>query len=103
MTGHHDWAQTFHRTPKLVDSTMEKLGGTRIAPLGLSDAAQGDMFTDFETRPIAAAAQSNEPARNGGKFLFRSGRPSSVRVGAGGPTYSFKTLNGEIYVRKGAR
>ena len=67
------------------------------------ETMHGDMFTDFETRPIAAAAQSSEPERNGGKFLFRSGRPSSVRVGAGGPTYSFKTLNGEIYVRKGAR
>ena len=49
MIGHRDWAQTFHRIPKLVDSTMEKLGGSRIAPLGLTDAAQGDMFTDFET------------------------------------------------------
>ncbi|KAK9234132.1 cytochrome P450 [Lipomyces kononenkoae] len=36
--GHHDWSQTFHRIPKLIDSTLEKLGGTKIAPIGLSDA-----------------------------------------------------------------
>ena len=47
--GHHDWAQTFHRIPKLVDSTLEERGATRIAPIGLSDAAKGNMFTDFET------------------------------------------------------
>lgn len=47
--GHHDWAQTFHRVPKAVDSTLEALGGTRLAPMGLTDAAQGNMFTDFET------------------------------------------------------
>ncbi|KAK9364698.1 cytochrome P450, partial [Lipomyces kononenkoae] len=47
--GHHDWSQTFHRIPKLIDSTLETLGGTRIAPIGLSDAAKGEMFTDFET------------------------------------------------------
>jgi cytochrome P450 / NADPH-cytochrome P450 reductase len=47
--GHHDWAQTFHRIPKLVDSTIEKLGGTRIASLGLADAAEGDIFSVFET------------------------------------------------------
>jgi len=47
--GHHDWAQTFHRIPKLVDSRLEELGGTRIAPIGTTDAAQGNMFTDFET------------------------------------------------------
>ncbi|KAH8911283.1 putative bifunctional P-450:NADPH-P450 reductase [Coniochaeta sp. PMI_546] len=47
--GHHDWAQTFHRIPKLVDAKLEELGGTRIAPIGVTDAAQGNMFTDFES------------------------------------------------------
>ncbi|KAK9342387.1 cytochrome P450 [Lipomyces starkeyi] len=47
--GHHDWSQTFHRIPKLVDSTLERLGGSRISPLGLANAAEGDMFSDFET------------------------------------------------------
>jgi cytochrome P450/NADPH-cytochrome P450 reductase len=46
--GHHDWAQTFHRIPKLVDRKLEELGGTRITPMGLTDAAQANMFTDFE-------------------------------------------------------
>lgn len=47
--GHHDWVQTFHRIPKLVDSTLEKLGGNRILPLATTDAADRDMFSDFET------------------------------------------------------
>lgn len=47
--GHHDWAQTFHRIPKLVDKLMEERGGSRIATMGLTDVASGDMFTDFET------------------------------------------------------
>lgn len=47
--GHHDWAQTFHRIPKLVDTKLEELGGTRVVPMGLTDAAHGNMFTDFET------------------------------------------------------
>lgn len=46
--GHHDWASTFHRIPKLVDSSIEKLGGCRIVPLGLSDVAEGNELTDFE-------------------------------------------------------
>ncbi|KAL2129299.1 hypothetical protein VTI74DRAFT_7961 [Chaetomium olivicolor] len=46
--GHHDWSQTFHRIPKLVDSAMEARGGSRICGMGLTDVAQGDMFTDFE-------------------------------------------------------
>jgi cytochrome P450/NADPH-cytochrome P450 reductase len=47
--GHHDWATTFHRIPKLVDRLIEERGGTRIASMGLTDVASGDMFTDFET------------------------------------------------------
>ncbi|KAJ2997809.1 hypothetical protein NUW58_g531 [Xylaria curta] len=47
--GHHDWAQTFHRIPKLVDTKLEENGATRIADIGLSDAGSTDTFTDFET------------------------------------------------------
>jgi cytochrome P450/NADPH-cytochrome P450 reductase len=47
--GHHDWAQTFHRIPKMVDSKMEENGATRVADVGLSDAGTADTFTDFET------------------------------------------------------
>ncbi|KAK0627971.1 bifunctional P-450:NADPH-P450 reductase [Immersiella caudata] len=46
--GHRDWSKTFHRVPKLVDEVMEETGGERICPMGLSDAAEGQMFTDFE-------------------------------------------------------
>jgi cytochrome P450/NADPH-cytochrome P450 reductase len=46
--GHHDWSQTFHRIPTLVDRVLEARGGSRICKLGLTDVAEGDMFTDFE-------------------------------------------------------
>ncbi|KAF2264005.1 cytochrome P450 [Lojkania enalia] len=47
--GHRDWAKTFHRIPRLLNDVMEERGGTRISPIGTSDAAAGDIFTDFET------------------------------------------------------
>lgn len=47
--GNHDWAQTFHRIPRLVDRRLEELGGKRVAELGLADAAGDDMFMTFET------------------------------------------------------
>jgi cytochrome P450/NADPH-cytochrome P450 reductase len=31
-----------------VDAKLSELGGTRIAPIGTTDAAQGNMFTEFE-------------------------------------------------------
>jgi cytochrome P450 / NADPH-cytochrome P450 reductase len=47
--GHSDWATTYHRIPTLVDDLMEKHGGKRIVARGLTNAAQGDMFSDFDT------------------------------------------------------
>ncbi|KAI0007502.1 cytochrome P450 [Xylariaceae sp. FL0662B] len=47
--GHHDWVQTFHRIPKLVDSKLEEGGGARIANIGLTDVGSSDAFADFET------------------------------------------------------
>ncbi|ORY05572.1 fatty acid hydroxylase [Clohesyomyces aquaticus] len=46
--GHKDWANTFFRIPKLVDDTLETLGGERFATRGSSDGSQGDMFSDFD-------------------------------------------------------
>lgn len=46
--GHHDWTQTFHRVPKTVDETMKARGASPICETGLTDVAEGDMFTDFE-------------------------------------------------------
>ncbi|KAJ0160697.1 putative bifunctional reductase [Colletotrichum tanaceti] len=46
--GHHDWVQTFHRVPKLVDAIMEERGASRLVPMGLTNAAERDMFSDFE-------------------------------------------------------
>ncbi|KAJ4249793.1 hypothetical protein NW762_012135 [Fusarium torreyae] len=46
--GHKDWVQTFHRIPKLVDSTLERLGATRLVDIGVSDASQNAVFSDFE-------------------------------------------------------
>ncbi|KAK1147600.1 hypothetical protein N8T08_000942 [Aspergillus melleus] len=36
--GNSNWPSTFHRIPKLVDSTLKRLGATAIAPIGTTDA-----------------------------------------------------------------
>ncbi|KAI1329289.1 bifunctional P-450:NADPH-P450 reductase [Xylariaceae sp. FL0255] len=47
--GHHDWAQTYHRVPKLVDTKLADGGATRLTEIGLSDVGSADAFADFET------------------------------------------------------
>ncbi|KAH6999258.1 cytochrome P450 [Ilyonectria sp. MPI-CAGE-AT-0026] len=46
--GNHEWAQTFHRIPKLVDTMLQTGGATRAARMGLADVADGEILTNFE-------------------------------------------------------
>ena len=46
--GHSDWANTFHRIPKLVNDSIEARGGERVAELGLCDISKGGATGDFE-------------------------------------------------------
>jgi cytochrome P450/NADPH-cytochrome P450 reductase len=43
-----DWAATFHRIPKILDTEFEGSGATRIAEIGLGDVADGDIFNHFD-------------------------------------------------------
>lgn len=44
-----DWASTFHRIPKSVNELVKENGGDRLCDIGLADAANSDMFTDFDS------------------------------------------------------
>ncbi|TKA70755.1 hypothetical protein B0A55_08835 [Friedmanniomyces simplex] len=65
--GHSDWATTYQRIPTLVDDLLEKHGGKRIVDRGLSNAAAGDMFSDFDIWsdhtlwPAVAPSKSDSP------------------------------------------
>jgi hypothetical protein len=61
----------------------------------------GSAYTDFEATALADTAGSAE--RRNGKFVYKSNRRSSVRIGSGGPELNFQTLNGDIRIRKEAR
>lgn len=46
--GHRDWQATFQHIPTLIDSLLGDHGGERISKRGAADAADGNMFTEFE-------------------------------------------------------
>ncbi|KAG8410657.1 hypothetical protein J3459_017001 [Metarhizium acridum] len=45
---HSDWVHTFQKVPKLIDSTLETLGASILAPLHSTNAKDRDTFSDFE-------------------------------------------------------
>lgn len=53
----------------------------------------GGVYADFDVAPIPTSVSGQ---LQGGKYLYRTGRESSGRAGAGGPTLRFDGLNGAI-------
>ena len=47
--GHRDWHETFHRIPKLIDSTLQERGARRIHDLGVTDVSLGHVLDDFDS------------------------------------------------------
>jgi hypothetical protein len=62
----------------------------------------GEIYTDFDSEPVASQPVSDR-SRDGGKLVVRAEHGSAVRVGGGGPAYSFETVNGSVYIRKVTR
>lgn len=46
--GHSDWRDTFHKIPTAIDDILVARGGERICERGSANAANGDMFSEFE-------------------------------------------------------
>jgi hypothetical protein len=57
----------------------------------------GAAYTDFDATALAGGAGQAE--RKDGKFVYRTNKESSLRIGAGGPELKFETFNGNIKIR----
>ena len=71
--GNSDWATTFHRIPRLVDETLQKLGAHALAPAGYSNVKTDlvgpfDDWTENLVKGVlgakAATAEAEKPALN---------------------------------------
>jgi hypothetical protein len=56
----------------------------------------GRAYTDFDVTPLPGLSPVAE--RRDGKFIYRSDRFTGLRIGNGGPEFSFDTLNGSIRI-----
>ena len=59
----------------------------------------GKVYTDFDVSSLPREDRTFEE-HDGARRVYRRGNTSTVRVGKGGPEFSFDTLNGSIYVLK---
>jgi hypothetical protein len=95
---------TFRENPRRP-STFKSVNGElavtfrpELAADFLCKTLNGGVYTDFETTLLPMQTASSE--RQGTKYVYRSNRFSSIRIGAGGPEHKFDTLNGSIRIIK---
>lgn len=57
----------------------------------------GELWSEFDVRPLAARPPVESV--EGGSRIIRTDTGARVRVGGGGPSHSFQTLNGDVLIR----
>jgi len=59
----------------------------------------GDAYSDFAVSYLPTVSSSSVERKNG-KYVYKSNRYASIRVGSGGPEIQMDTLNGDILIKK---
>jgi hypothetical protein len=79
------------------DITLSVPGGTGL------DAAlsvmQGSVMSEFDLEPLALPAKIDQ-RKEAGRFIYHIEQAAGIRLGAGGPTFSIESLNGDLRIRK---
>ena len=96
---------SFARAPSR-DCSIKTINGdiTLSVPGGAGlDAAlnmmQGNVVSEFDLEPLALPAKV-EQRKEDGRFVYHVEQAAGIRLGAGGPTFSIESLNGDLRIRK---
>jgi hypothetical protein len=60
----------------------------------------GQFYTDFPDAEVMPTKVTTTKNKNGETTTYKLNKNSDVRIGAGGKTFKFETLNGNIYIKK---
>lgn len=97
---------SFARAPS-HDCSIKTINGdiTLTVPGGSGlDAAlsvmQGSIQSEFDLEPLPLPAKV-EQRREDGRFIYHVEQAAGIRLGAGGPTFSIESLNGDLRIRRG--
>jgi len=97
---------TYSASPE-ADSNYQTINGTIEVnyPESLSadirfKSMHGELYTDFSNTQRLKVQVNKDVSSKRGKTTYRLDRFAPIRIGAGGPTYSFEVLNGDVYVKQ---
>jgi hypothetical protein len=60
----------------------------------------GNFYTDFTNVEVLPVRITKTKESEGGGTIYRLGKNRDIRIGAGGKTFKFETLTGNVYIKK---
>lgn len=64
------------------------------------ESMHGDLYTDFQNIERLQAQVKKDTRSKGGKTTYRLDRFTPIRIGKGGPNFSFEVLNGDVFIKR---
>lgn len=83
-----------------INGTIEVLYPDNLSADITFKSMHGDLYTDFEDIQRLEARVESEEDRERGKTTYRIDKFAPIRIGDGGPQFSFEVLNGDVYVKR---
>ena len=60
----------------------------------------GEFYTDFQDVQVMPSKVTKSENKSGSTTTYKLSKLSDIRFGAGGKTFKFETLNGNVYIKK---
>ncbi len=83
-----------------INGTIEVLYPEDLSADILFKSMHGDLYTDFQNLKRLPARVDQEKDSRRGETTYRIGKQAPLRIGNGGPEFSFEVLNGDVYVKR---
>ncbi len=83
-----------------INGTIEVLYPNNLSADITFKSMHGDLYTDFENVQRLEARVESDTDSKRGKTTYRIDKFAPLRIGDGGPTFSFEVLNGSVYIKR---
>ncbi|MEX2345432.1 MAG: DUF4097 family beta strand repeat-containing protein [Balneolaceae bacterium] len=100
ITADYSESPTTDSEYQTVNGTIEVMYPENLSADIRFQSLHGDLYTDFENIEYLSARVERNSKRNAGGVAFRVDNYSPLRIGSGGPEFSFQVLNGDVYIKR---
>lgn len=100
ITGSYSESPSSNSSYQTINGTIEVLYPEDLSADITFKSMHGDLFTNFQNLERLDSRVETDEDRHRGKTTYRLDKFSPLRIGNGGPEFSFKVLNGDVYIKQ---